>query len=108
MLRLLRPQSSPEGDVGQSGRAEAAESRAADPLKPLAVLCRSGGAEAQRTLLVTVGPAMLRVVRGVLGSAHSDVEDVLQESMVALHLALPGFRGECSTLHFACRIAVQT
>jgi len=28
--------------------------------------------------------------------------------MSALHQALPGFRGECGTLHFACRIAVQT
>jgi RNA polymerase sigma-70 factor (ECF subfamily) len=51
---------------------------------------------------------MLKVVRGVLGATHSDVEDTLQEAMVAVHLALPGFRGECTTLHFACRIAVQT
>ena len=28
--------------------------------------------------------------------------------MVAVHLALGGFRGECTTLHFACRVAVQT
>lgn len=55
-----------------------------------------------------VGPAMLKVVRGVLGSRHPDVEDTLQEAMVAVHLALPGFRGECTTLHFACRIAIQT
>jgi RNA polymerase sigma-70 factor (ECF subfamily) len=51
---------------------------------------------------------MLRVIRGVLGATHPDVEDTLQDAMVALHLALPGFRGECTTLHFACRIAVQT
>jgi RNA polymerase sigma-70 factor (ECF subfamily) len=44
----------------------------------------------------------------VLGSAHTDVEDTLQEAMVAVHLAIPAFRGECTTLHFACRIAVQT
>ena len=28
--------------------------------------------------------------------------------MTAVHLALPRFRGECSTLHFVCRIGVQT
>jgi RNA polymerase sigma-70 factor (ECF subfamily) len=77
-------------------------------LQQLAGLCRAGDADAQRTLLVMVGPAMLRVVRGVLGGGHQEIEDTLQDSMVALHLALPGFRGECSTLHFACRIAVQT
>jgi RNA polymerase sigma-70 factor (ECF subfamily) len=82
--------------------------RGADPLAQLAALSRAGDKDAQRTLLVTVGPAMLKVVRGVLGATHSDVEDTLQEAMVAVHLALPGFRGECTTLHFACRIAVQT
>jgi RNA polymerase sigma-70 factor (ECF subfamily) len=51
---------------------------------------------------------MLKAVRGVLGSTHPDVEDTLQESMVALHFALSGFRGECTTLHFACRVAIQT
>jgi RNA polymerase sigma factor (sigma-70 family) len=43
-----------------------------------------------------------------LGNAHPDVEDTLQEAMMAVHLALAGFRGECTTLHFACRVAVQT
>ena len=48
------------------------------------------------------------MVRGVLGGAHPDVEDTLQEAMVAVHLALGGFRYECTTLHFACRVAAQT
>lgn len=55
-----------------------------------------------------LGPSLLRVVRGVLGAAHPDVEDVLQESMAALHHALPGFRGQCRVAHFACRVAAQT
>jgi RNA polymerase sigma-70 factor (ECF subfamily) len=84
------------------------EVRAPDPLSRVAELARAGGAEAQRTLLIAVGPAMLKVVRGVLGATHPDVDDALQESMVALHCALSGFRGECTMLHFACRIAVQT
>lgn len=106
MLRLLKPPPATEV-VGLQPSADAAVPRA-DALTPLAVAARAGDVEAQRTLLVTVGPSMLRVVRGVLGGGHPDVEDTLQEAMVALHLALPGFRGECSTLHFACRIAVQT
>ena len=51
---------------------------------------------------------MLRVVRSVLGVGHPDIEDVLQQSMVAVHFALPAFRAECTVLHFACRIVVQT
>jgi RNA polymerase sigma-70 factor, ECF subfamily len=82
--------------------------RPGDSLYRLAVAAVSGDVEAERTLLVAIGPSLLRVVRGVLGSAHPDVEDTLQEAMVALHLALRRFRGESTTLHFACRVAVQT
>jgi RNA polymerase sigma-70 factor (ECF subfamily) len=106
MLRLLP---SPP-DVAEAGaaRRSRAETSVSEPLAELVALGRSGDPAAQRTLLVAVGPGMLRVIRGVLGAAHPDVEDTLQDALVAFHLALPGFRGECSTLHFACRIAVQT
>jgi RNA polymerase sigma-70 factor (ECF subfamily) len=55
-----------------------------------------------------LGPSLLRVVRGVLGAAHPDVEDVLQEAMTAVHSALPSFRGQCRVAHFASRVAAQT
>jgi RNA polymerase sigma-70 factor (ECF subfamily) len=51
---------------------------------------------------------MLRAVRKVLGHGTSDVEDVLQEAVEGLLLALASFRGECTVLHFACRVAVLT
>jgi RNA polymerase sigma factor (sigma-70 family) len=79
-----------------------------DPLDALVAAAARGEREAQRTLLVALGPALLRTVRGVLGAHHGDVEDVLQEAMVALISALPSFRGECQTVHFASRVAVQT
>jgi RNA polymerase sigma factor (sigma-70 family) len=110
MLRLLHAPR-PEADTAPAARAESGRgraTRASDPLSQVATLARAGDTGAQRTLLIAVGPAMLKVVRGVLGSTHPDVEDTLQESMVALYFALSGFRGECTTLHFACRIAVQT
>ena len=78
-----------------------------DPLRALAQAAAKGDRNAQRTLLISVGPALLAVVRGVLGSAHPDVEDVLQEALAAVHDALPNFRGECWTIHYARRIAVQ-
>ena len=79
-----------------------------DPLRALAAAAAAGDTTAQRTFLIETGSSLLRTVRAVLGPAHPEVEDVLQETMTAVHLALPGFRGECSTLHFACRIAVQS
>jgi RNA polymerase sigma-70 factor (ECF subfamily) len=101
MLRLL---SSPK-DPTPSGPAVRDQ---ADPLRALASNAVGGDAHASRTLLVALGPALLRVVRAIVGSQYAEVEDVLQEAMVAVHAALPGFRGECSTTRFACRIAVHT
>jgi RNA polymerase sigma factor (sigma-70 family) len=51
---------------------------------------------------------MLRAVRQVLARRTEDVEDVVQEAMQALVDALPGFRGQCTVLHFAWRVAVLT
>lgn len=100
VLRLLsqRPARTPnDGSDGPS-----------DPLAALAATAACGDREAQRSLLVALGPSLLRVVRGVLGVEHPDVEDVLQQGMMAVHGALPAFRGECSVRHFASRIVVQT
>jgi RNA polymerase sigma-70 factor (ECF subfamily) len=112
MLRLIRsPQTGPQPErprVRVEARPLARERRAEDPLRQVALAAAQGQREAQRTLLVAVGPALLRTIRGVLGSAPQEVEDTLQEAMVALHLAIGSFRGDCSTQHFACRIAVQT
>ena len=60
---------------------------------------------ATKTLLATLGPSMLQMVRRVLGPSHPDVDDVLQEAFIGLLRALPKFRGDSTTRHFACRIA---
>ena len=98
MLRLLRfgPQ------------ATDARSSPLDPLLAAANLAAKGDLRAQRTLLVELGPSLLRTARAILGTASPDVEDVLQEAMAAVIAALPGFRGECTLRHFASRVAVQT
>jgi RNA polymerase sigma-70 factor (ECF subfamily) len=102
MLRLVR---SPDA-VAKPAAATAGEQ--ADPLRAIARRAAAGDGPAQRTLLAALGPVLLRVVRGVLGVRHPDVEDVLQEAMLALCSALASFRGDCQTSHFACRVAVQT
>lgn len=107
MIRLVRPPAAAETD----GARHALAGETTDPLRPLAAEAVAGDPRAQRTLLVALGPPLLRVIRSVLGARRAgaaDVEDVLQEVMLTLYGALPGFRGECKTVHFACRIAVQT
>jgi RNA polymerase sigma factor (sigma-70 family) len=79
-----------------------------DELLPLMRTALGGDAVAMRTFLTTVLPAMLSVVRRVLGNKHPDVEDVTQEAAVGLLRALASFRQDCTVSHFACRVAVLT
>jgi RNA polymerase sigma-70 factor (ECF subfamily) len=51
---------------------------------------------------------MIRGAHAVLGRAHADVDDVIQQSLIGLVQALPAFRGECAPHHFASRIVART
>jgi RNA polymerase sigma factor (sigma-70 family) len=64
--------------------------------------------EAAATLVMHVGGPILSVVRKILGRGHSDLDDVTQDAVMALLRTLPTFRGECSVMHFAQRIALLT
>jgi RNA polymerase sigma-70 factor (ECF subfamily) len=79
-----------------------------DLLAEIASAAAAGDRSSVRALLLAVTPHLLRVVRKVLGAHHAEVDDVTQESAFAFLEALPGHRGECSVLHFACRVAVLT
>ena len=61
-----------------------------------------------RTFVVAIRPALLRVVRRVLGREHPDVEDLAQEAALQVLDALPRYRGECTVLHFGRRVALLT
>lgn len=78
-----------------------------DPLLGLVDDALGGSEPALRTLVRSVTPKILSVVRRVLGSHHPDVEDVTQESTLAFVQALTGFERGCTVSHFARRIAVQ-
>jgi RNA polymerase sigma-70 factor (ECF subfamily) len=49
---------------------------------------------------------MLRVIRTVVGPQVADAEDALQDASENFLTAIGSFRGQCSVLHFACRVAV--
>lgn len=103
MLRLVKPVPA-EHPTGSGAVAEAGT----DALAEVARAAAQGSAVATRTLLVSVGPHLLRVVRRVMGRNSADVEDVVQESASAILDALPRFRGESTVLHFVCRVALLT
>jgi RNA polymerase sigma-70 factor (ECF subfamily) len=79
-----------------------------DVLADLVRLALAGDAKATRSFLAAAAVPMLTVVRRVLGSAHPEVEDVLQEALMGLMNSLPRFRGESRAVHFANRVALFT
>jgi RNA polymerase sigma-70 factor (ECF subfamily) len=79
-----------------------------DPLADLARRANTGDAAAMRQLLRSLATPLLGAVRAIAGRNAPDIEDIAQETMVALVQALPAFRGECSVVHYGSRIAVRT
>jgi RNA polymerase sigma-70 factor (ECF subfamily) len=98
---------------GHHPRAPVAPCQAADPPQtdPLLVLVQ-GAAAGQREQLVRLisllAPPVTATVRVLLGPQHSDLEDAVQEALVAISASVPRFRGDSSFLHYARRIAVRT
>ena len=80
---------------------------AGDPFAVLAGAAALGDRGATERLLSGLAPRILAAVRAVLGPRHLDVDDVVQESLVALVRALPAFEGRSSVAHYASRIAVR-
>jgi hypothetical protein len=105
MLRLLE---TPAADTKTGAREpdEVRGGRAGDPLFRLAV-ATAGDVDAERTLLVAVGPSLLRVVRGVLGTPGQRWKTLCKNRWWPSTRA-SAVCGESTTLHFACRVAVQT
>lgn len=90
----------PQVDSETNASASAAE-------VALARLAADGDSEATTRLLKLVAPTVLRSVRLVLGARHPDVDDIFQQSLIALVQALPRFRGDCHPAGFASRIAIH-
>ena len=79
------------------------EERARD----LATRAAAGDLAATQDFLAYVWPTLTRVAAGVLGGRHSDLDDAVQQSMIALVRALPAFRGECHPAGYASRITLR-
>jgi RNA polymerase sigma factor (sigma-70 family) len=79
-----------------------------DPLAALAERAADGEEIAMRALLQALVPLLLSSVRAILGRGGALAEDITQEALVGFVHALPAFRGECTVLHYASRIAVRT
>jgi RNA polymerase sigma-70 factor (ECF subfamily) len=96
----------PGAAVASLGPAEAPEET--DPLAPWLARAASGDEGAMAELLAAVAPAVLGLVRVVLGARSPDVDDIAQVALLAIHDAVQRFRGDSSFTRYARRIAVRT
>lgn len=103
----LDGQATPEGTLSETAEEFQVPRIESAQLK-LAKVAAAGDMRATRDLLEQVTPRMSRSVQVVLGYGSPEVEDVVQQSLIAFVQALPSFRGECEPVHFASRIAVRT
>ena len=78
-----------------------------DPLAELARDTAQGHQGATTRLLRALGPQIFSVLRALLGHGDPDIDDVAQESMVAIVRGLGAFRYESSVAYFARRVTVQ-
>lgn len=62
---------------------------------------------ATQELVERVGRPVYWAVRSVLGPEHADIDDIVQQSLIAFVQSLPRFRNECSPKTYAIRIAVR-
>lgn len=104
----LEPNNGPERDsdaVEVSPPASALAGR--ERVTALVVRAQAGDPAAIAEVVAELAPGVLRALRALLGREHSDVEDLAQEVLLAVVVALPEFRGESTLLHFAVRIAAR-
>ncbi len=99
--------------MGEVQREDPNATRAAAQPEPgssldLARRAAAGDSAATGALLRALAPRLARVIRAVLGAAHPDLDDALQQSLIGLVQALPAFRGDCDPAGYATIIAVRT
>jgi RNA polymerase sigma-70 factor (ECF subfamily) len=68
----------------------------------------AGDATALCALLRELAPEVARVSRAILGPHDMGLEDAIQDGLVSVMHALPGFRRDCSIHRYANRIAART
>lgn len=68
---------------------------------------QAGDTEAVRTFLQAIAPTVRRTCTNVLGGAHTDLEDSIQESLFASAKALRNYRFDGDIRHYVAKIALR-
>jgi len=68
---------------------------------------QAGDGAAVDAIVAVLTPTVLHILRALWGAKRHDLEAMTRDVLVSIVAALPGWRGECTLLHFATRIAAR-
>jgi DNA-directed RNA polymerase specialized sigma24 family protein len=68
---------------------------------------QAGDVAALDAIVAVLTPTVLHVIRALWGAKRHDLEPMTRDVLVAIVNELPSWRGECTLLHFATRIAAR-
>lgn len=95
-----------EARLAVAAEVHSSDGRESD-LTALALAARTRDPALMRTFLEAIAPSVRNVCRGVLGAAHLDLEDTVQECLIEILRALPKYRVEGAIVHYTNRIALR-
>jgi len=96
------------GGGSAAARRKALEDPADFPRMALLVrAAQAGDLAAVDAIIAVLTPAVLHIIRALWGTKRHDVEAMTCDVLVSIVAALPDWRGECTLLHFATRIAAR-
>jgi RNA polymerase sigma-70 factor (ECF subfamily) len=78
-----------------------------DPIVHAICAAKAGDPDGIRRFLEAVEPWVARTCRGVLGAGHPDVDDAVQECLLAAVKALGKYRFQGDVRHFVGKIALR-
>jgi RNA polymerase sigma factor (sigma-70 family) len=78
-----------------------------DPLAVTVIAAQAGEEAAIRRFLEGIASTVRRTCRAVLGADHPDLDDTMQESLLASIKALPQYRHDGDIRHYVARITLR-
>lgn len=78
-----------------------------DPLAVTVIAAQAGEGDAIRRFLEGIATIVRRTCRAVLGADHPDLDDTMQESLLASVKALPQYRHDGDIRHYVTRITLR-
>jgi RNA polymerase sigma-70 factor (ECF subfamily) len=105
MARATRAQPDEKGDMARV--QEGIRAVAGEGLEQTAREALAGNPLALQQFLRAIAPLVRSVCRGIMGRAHPDLEDTIQDCLVDVVRALAQFRFEAEISHYVTKIAMR-